>query len=117
MRVRWNRPAIRTRGRTTAGSRVMTVSQSAQLDFGSLLLESDKANANRDLVAKAAHLPASIDEALPYFRELVRKHHTAMLAADAEQVSALKEEAHLLATKLNGFEAGYLADDDAPGRV
>ncbi|OMI09505.1 hypothetical protein BSN85_16390 [Bradyrhizobium brasilense] len=92
-------------------------SQPAQLDFEALLAETDRRNASRSLEAKAAHLPATMDEAVPYFRGLIAKHHAAMLAADGETVAAVRDEAELLATKLNGFEAGYLADRDAPGCV
>lgn len=56
-------------------------------------------------------------EALPFYRSLSRWHHAAMLSADVGQALALRKEAHLLAEKLNGFEPGILADEDAPGCV
>ncbi|WP_298242055.1 hypothetical protein [uncultured Bradyrhizobium sp.] len=88
---------------------------SAQLDFEALLVKTDEANSVRTLERKAAHLPTSMHEGVPFFRGLLKRHHAAMLAADLASITAIKDEAELLALKLNGFEYGYLADVDSSG--
>ncbi|WP_315767574.1 MULTISPECIES: hypothetical protein [unclassified Bradyrhizobium] len=95
----------------------MKAASPRQMDFETLLAETDRVNANRVLARETAHLPATMDEAVPFFRGLIDRHHAAMLAADASSAMAIRSEAEQLATKLNGFEPGYLADDDAPGCV
>jgi hypothetical protein len=86
-----------------------------QLGFDSLLASAETANQTRQEERACAHLPGTMDEALPFFRELIDRHHRAMLASDAETVRQLREEAGQLALKLNGFDPGILADDDAAG--
>lgn len=58
-----------------------------------------------------------MEEALPFYRALIERHHAAMLAGDPEAVLEFHREAHRLANKLNNFEPGTLADEDAPGCV
>lgn len=89
----------------------------AQLGFDALLSNADQANANRQAARESADLPGTMDEALPFYRSLIDRHHAAMLAGDAEAVLGLHREAHRLAEKLNGYEPGIIADDDAPGCV
>jgi hypothetical protein len=91
--------------------------QAAQLGFNSLLEEADTANTTRALAKELAHLPGSMDEALPFYRALLERHHAAMLAGEEREAMALREEADRLATKLNNYEPGIIADDDAPGSV
>jgi hypothetical protein len=91
--------------------------QAAQLGFNSLLDEADEANTTRTLAKELAHLPGTMDEALPFFRTLMERHHAAMLAGDEKEAMALREEADRLATKLNDYEPGIIAGDDAPGCV
>lgn len=86
-------------------------------DFEALLAETDRVNAVRVRARETAGLPATMDEALPFFRGLIDRHHAAMLGADAASAMAIRSEAEQLATKLNGFEPGYLADPNAPGCV
>jgi hypothetical protein len=86
-----------------------------QLGFDLLLASAETANHARQEERACAHLPGTMDEALPFFRQLIDTHHRAMLAGDAETVRQLREEAGQLAFKLNGFDPGILADDDAPG--
>ena len=88
---------------------------SEQLGFDALLADAAITNAHREQALAAAHLPATFDEALPFYRGLIERHHAAMLAADWRAVLWLRNEAHLLAEKLNGFDPGICADDDAPG--
>ena len=53
---------------------------------------------------RTAHVPSTIDTAIPYFRGLIDKHHAAMLAGDVDAVMAVRKEAEDLAVKLNGGE-------------
>lgn len=64
-----------------------------------------------------AHLPETTAGAVPFFHALIDLHHAAMLAEDAGTVEHLREEAHWLAWRLNDYEFGILADDEAPGCV
>lgn len=91
--------------------------QAAQLGFNSLLDEAEEANTTRTLAKELAHLPGCMDEALPFYRALIDRHHAAMLAGNESEAMALREEADRLATKLNNYEPGIIAGDDAPGCV
>jgi hypothetical protein len=86
-----------------------------QLGFDALLADAAFANTHREQALAAAHLPATFEEGLPFYRGLIERHHAAMLAAERSMVALLREEAHLLAEKLNGFEPGICAGDGAPG--
>jgi hypothetical protein len=88
-----------------------------QLAFDALLAETAEINKVRTEEAAHAHLPGTMDEALPYFRALIERHHAAMVAGDPDAVARLRSDAHELAYKLNGFDAGILADETAPGCV
>jgi hypothetical protein len=91
--------------------------QATQLGFDALLKNAESANATRQIERECAHLPGTLEEALPFYRALIDRHHAAMLAGDAATAMALRGEADRLATKLNNYEAGILAGDDAPGNV
>jgi hypothetical protein len=58
-----------------------------------------------------------MDEGVPFFRTLLERHHAAMLAGDEEETMRLRDDADLLALKLNGFESGILAGPEAAGCV
>lgn len=88
-----------------------------QLGFDTLLSDATAQNQLRRQEREAAHLPGTLAQALPYYRSLIGQHHAAMLSGDIEMALALRGEAHLLADKLNGFERGILAHEDAPGCV
>lgn len=88
-----------------------------QLAFDQLLTDTVTANQARVRDRKYGHLPSTIEKGLPFFRTLIDRHHHAMVAGDAPTVMRLREEAHDLAVKLNNYEPGILADEDAPGRV
>lgn len=88
-----------------------------QLSFDGLLAETETANETRIRDRQYGHLPTTIDEALPFFRDLLEQHHKAMLDGDANMVARLRREAHDLATKLNNYEPGIIADASAPGCV
>lgn len=90
---------------------------SDQLGFEALLASADRQNINRQVERESAHLPGTMEEALPFYRALIERHHAAMLAGDAAAVLEFHREAHRLAEKLNGYEPGIIADDDAPGCV
>lgn len=87
----------------------------SQLGFDLLLAETDKANHAAALDRAIGHLPSSLEAALPYYRDLITRHHAATLAGDGKIASALREEAHHLALRLNHGEPGILAGPDAPG--
>jgi len=91
--------------------------QEAQLGFDGLLASAEAENHDRQIARESAHLPGTTDEALPFYRALIERHHAAMLAAHTEQVMQLRDEAHRLAVKLNNYEPGICADDDSPGRA
>lgn len=86
-----------------------------QLSFEALLSTAAADNDRRRFERETAHLPGTMDEALPFFRDLLTRHHAAMMAADVSAVMALREGAHNLAFRLNGGDPGILAGRDAPG--
>lgn len=88
-----------------------------QLGFDALLASAERDNVARQIGRECAHLPGTMDEAVPFLRGLIERHHAAMLAGNAEAVLALHREAHQLAEKLNNFEPGILGGPDAPGSV
>jgi len=88
-----------------------------QLGFDGLIAEADSANARQRFDRETAHLPSAFDEAVPYFRLLIRQHHAAMLEGNVRSVFDLRAEARSLARKLNDGNPGILASEDAPGRV
>lgn len=88
-----------------------------QLGFEALLCAAEGENRRRKFERETAHLPGTMAEGLPFFRRLIRQHHAAMFAADAEAAMALRKEAERLALRLNGGEPGILAGEDSPGRV
>jgi hypothetical protein len=64
-----------------------------------------------------AHIPSTIDEAIPYYRKLIERHHAAMIAGDVSAAMKIREEAHDLAVKVNGGKLGICGGPDAPGFV
>jgi len=88
-----------------------------QLGFDSLLSASDADNEKRRQERELAHLPGNMEEALPFYRALIDRHHAAMLAGDSVAVQRIRDEADGLALKLNDYEPGILASEDAPGCV
>lgn len=88
-----------------------------QLAFDALLADTETANHERATRAAHAHLPGAMEAAVLYYRHLIEAHHAAMLKGDAGEVAHLRREAQALAFKLNGFEAGILSHENAPGYV
>lgn len=85
-----------------------------QLGFDDLLQTAAQHNAVRVFEQETAHLPGCFEGAVPFFREVIEQHDQAMREANVAQVMHLREEAHLLARKLNGGDPGILANDGAP---
>jgi len=88
-----------------------------QLGFDGLLAAAAEDNRKRKTERETAHLPGTMEEAIPFYRLLIRQHHAAVLAADADKVTQLRREAKNLALRLNDGEPGILAHEDAPGYV
>lgn len=91
--------------------------EGGQLGFSGLLADADADNKARRFERETAHLPRAMDEAIPFYRDLLAAHHAAMMEADVDEVMWLREEAHKLALRLNGGEPGIIAGDNAPGCV
>ncbi|HQS14881.1 MAG: hypothetical protein B7Y08_06465 [Rhodospirillales bacterium 24-66-33] len=89
----------------------------AQLGFDALLSTGDTQNEARRQEREHAHLPGIMEEALPFLRTLIERHHAAMLAGNTQAVRSARNEAHALAFKLNNYKPGILATEDSPGCV
>ena len=89
----------------------------AQLGFADLLTEAATTNEQRQMDRATAHLPGTMETALPFYRRMIENHHAAMQAADIDKAMSIREEAHLLAAKLNGGACGIIAGPDAPGCI
>ncbi len=87
-----------------------------QLGFDMLLTQADQQNRDRVWERKAGHLPTDIDAGVDLYMTMIEQHHQAMMHGNFEQVLALRDQARMLAQKLNDGEIGYLAEG-APGRV
>ena len=88
-----------------------------QLGFEDFLTGAEIANNAHRLERETGHLPSTMAEALPFYRDLLIAHDAAMFGGDIEEAMRLREEADKLALRLNGGNPGILADDDAPGCV
>jgi hypothetical protein len=66
---------------------------------------------------ETAHLPGTMEEPIPVYRKLVERHQAAMPAGDVPAAMKLRDEAHELAVKLNGGNAGICGGPDAPAYV
>lgn len=88
-------------------------SETDQLGFDALLADAESENRIRAFDRETAHLPGTINAAIPFYRQQIDAHHAAMLICDFDAAMAIREEAHLLARKLNGGKPGILAHDDA----
>jgi len=86
----------------------------SQLGFDALLAETDTINTARVFARKTAHLPGTMDEAIAFHQKQIITHHQAMLDCDFETAFAIRNDAHLLARKLNHDKPGFLADDNSP---
>ncbi len=96
-------------------TRKTLTANTAQLGFDSLLIDAESVNRAYRFEKAHGHLPGTMADAVPHYRDLIDRHHAGMLAADLDTVLALRKEAANLALKLNGGEPGILAGPDAPG--
>lgn len=87
----------------------------AQLGFDAPLVEAEETNRRAAFVRAHGHLPGTLEKAVPFYRDLIGRHHAAMLAADVGRALALRKEAHRLALVLNHGEPSILAGPEAPG--
>jgi hypothetical protein len=85
--------------------------------FDDLLIETDHINEKQRFDQQTNHLPGTMDTALSYYQSLLERHHQAMLAGNSVSTMALREDAYLLARKLNNGEPGILANEAAPGCI
>lgn len=92
-------------------------SNAAQLGFDALLADAETESRARRFERDTAHLPDTMEMALPFYRDLIDRYDDAVMAADVHEAKRLAEEAHNLALRVNGGEPGILAHDDAPGYV
>lgn len=88
-----------------------------QLGFDALLETAAQDNTARAFEKETTHLPSDWAEATAYHRDQIDRHHEAMLANDFEVAMEIRNDAYLLAKKLNGSEPGILAGENAPGCV
>jgi len=85
------------------------MTQPQQLGFGFDAMAEEQAT---------ARIPSTMDEAIPYYRGLIERHHKSMLAGDVEKTMAARKEAQDLAVKLNGGKLlGICGGPDAPAYV
>jgi hypothetical protein len=65
--------------------------------------------------AKTSIMPASMEDAIPYFRDIFTRYNAAVMSGDGEACERIEQEADDLAVKLNGgTRFGIKADDDSP---
>jgi hypothetical protein len=85
------------------------VSAAQQLGFGFEQIAEEQ---------RTAHLPDTMEAAIPYYRAMLERHHAAMLVGAEKTAMAIRHEAEDLAVKLNSGEMlGILGGIDAPGCV
>lgn len=92
-------------------------SDNEQSGFDAILKAAKHAVKDAKFAKETAHLPSTMEEGIVYYRQLIERHHAAMLRADVEQTMRLREEAHNLAYKLNGGDVAILYGPEAPGCV
>ncbi|MBO6816381.1 MAG: hypothetical protein JJ891_16110 [Rhizobiaceae bacterium] len=85
--------------------------------FDTLLADTDKINEKQRFDKTVSHLPDTMDGAITFHRQQIAKHHQAMLDCEFDKAVAIREEARLLALKLNNNKSGIIAHENAPGCV
>jgi hypothetical protein len=91
--------------------------QPTLLGFDNVLAEAETVNRRQRLDRESSHLPRTMEEAVKFHRKQIRTHHAAMLAADFTGAMAIRQQARLMAVRVNHGEPGILAGPDAPGCV
>jgi hypothetical protein len=86
----------------------LPVTQPEQLGFGFDEMAEEQ---------RTAHIPSTMEEAIPYYRKLIERHDAAMLAGDIPAAMKIRQEAHDLAYKVNGGDAAIKSGPDAPAYV
>jgi hypothetical protein len=66
---------------------------------------------------ETAHLPGTTEEAIPYYRKMLERHHEAMLSGDIPRAMKIRKEAQDLAIKLNGGDSCGICAQDGPGSI
>jgi hypothetical protein len=90
----------------------------AQLSLGFDLIIDQSA----PLFAAVAAVPAAAAEIAPsdpiaLYRDMIDRHHEAMVSGDEERVFQIREEAHKFAREMNGGNPGILGGSDSSGNV
>ena len=62
---------------------------------------------------RTAHIPSTMEEAVPYYRKLIERHNEAMMAGDKDAAMAVRADADDLAYKLNGNDIGIKGGPDS----
>ena len=88
-----------------------------QFRFDALLENAAAENRQHRFQRDTAHLPSTMEAAIPFHLEQIDAHHAAMLACDFKAARAIRKEAHNMAQRLNDGKPGILATEDAPGNV
>lgn len=66
---------------------------------------------------RTAYLPSTMEEAIPFYRSLLEKHHAARIAGDTTTAMKVRDECHDLAVKLNGGDTCGICAPDGPGKI
>jgi hypothetical protein len=87
---------------------------------GAVIASPDQLGFGFDEIAqeqRTAHIPSTMEEAIPFYRKLIERHNAAMLDGDVPEAMKIREEAHELAYKINGGDAGIKGGPDASAYV
>jgi hypothetical protein len=66
---------------------------------------------------RTEYLPSTMEEAIPFYRDLIDTHHAAMMVGDADAVLKLRREARDLAAKLNGGDTCGILAPEGPAKA
>jgi hypothetical protein len=66
---------------------------------------------------RTAYLPSTMEEAVPFYRKLIERHHEAMIAGDVSTAMQIRDEANDLAIKLNGGTNMGICAPDGPAKI
>src|SRR5205085_8708565 len=58
--------------------------------------------AEAEFDAKTEHMPSTMEMAIPFYRSIIERYHSAMLVGDPKVAAAIQLEAQALAVRLNG---------------
>jgi hypothetical protein len=83
-----------------------------QLGFDDLFKETDAINEAAAFEREFGHLPTSVEEAVPYLRSLIERHHAAMMAGNIDLALNGARRPPILRSAWAKASGGYW-----PGRV